>query len=281
MNVRATGTKSGDDVWRVIRHARLALGWSQRELGRRSGVPQTAISRLEREGSASLTFGQLRRMTDALGVAVRFTFEAPFLQDRVRQRDRVHARCIAFVGRRMQASGWELATEVEIYGRGSPGWIDVLAFHPRTRTLLVIEIKTEIHDFGQIQRTLAWYESNARRTARSLGWAPDRVCGALVVLATAAVDRRLRDNRDLLVLAFPGRIDALRAFVADPGQVPEWRRTVAVVDPFSRASRWLRAPILDARRAPSPHADYAEVARRLEANSAVHRRAAVRAISRG
>ncbi len=49
-----------------------------------------------------------------------------------------------------------------------------MAFDPRTRTLAVIEIKTQLDDLGQIERTLAWYEREAWAAARRLGWRPPR-----------------------------------------------------------------------------------------------------------
>jgi hypothetical protein len=79
----------------------------------------------------------------------------PFLQDRERQRDAAHARCVSFVRERLRREGWLTATEVEI-GRGrARRWIDLLAYHPTQRVLLVVEIKTLIDDLGTIERTLA------------------------------------------------------------------------------------------------------------------------------
>lgn len=144
-----------------------------------------------------------------------------------------------------------VATEVEIRGARGPGWIDVPAFHPGTGRLLVIEIKTEIDDLGRIA------------AARRLGWTPRRTTAALLLLATQASDRRLRENRELVRIGFPADAALLRAVLAgvDPGTAIG--RGVAMIDPLSRSSSWLRGAVLDGRRAGSPHADYAAVARRL------------------
>jgi transcriptional regulator with XRE-family HTH domain len=241
----------------------LALDWSQRELSRRSDVPQTAISRLFRGRLDAVDLSQLMLIGTAAGARLHLVVDAPFLADRHRQRDRVHARCIGFVATRLRLAGWTVATEVEIRGARGPGWIDVLALHPGTGRLLVIEIKTEIDDLGRIQRTLGWYEREARAAARRLGWTPRRTTAALLLLATQASDRRLRENRELVRIGFPADAALLRAVLAgvDPGTAIG--RGVAMIDPLSRSSSWLRGTVLDGRRAGSPHADYAAVARRL------------------
>ena len=242
----------------------MTLEWSQDELSRRSGLAQSAISRLERGIHSGLDLDELDRLAAALGGRFRLGFDAPFLADRARQRDRVHARCIAFVARRLERAGWLILTEVEIVGSAGPGWIDVLAFHPASATLLVIEIKTEIHDLGRIQRTLDWYEHAAWPAARRFGWRPRRSLGALLVLETAAVDAALRENRELLTRTFAGTAADLSVLVGGRASGPPGpRRSVAAFDPSSRRAAWLRPTKLDGRRTPPAYLDYADAARRL------------------
>lgn len=52
---------------RQLRRARLARGWAQRELERRSGVDQTTISRLENGRLASLRLLKIAALIHALG----------------------------------------------------------------------------------------------------------------------------------------------------------------------------------------------------------------------
>ena len=47
--------------------------------------------------------------------------------------------------------------------------MDLLAWHPATGLLLVIEVKTELHDLGANERQLNWYEREAWAAARRLG----------------------------------------------------------------------------------------------------------------
>ena len=51
-----------------LEELREARGLSQAELARRSGVPQSTISRIEAGETGSITLGNLERLADALGV---------------------------------------------------------------------------------------------------------------------------------------------------------------------------------------------------------------------
>lgn len=249
---------------RLIGDGRRALGLSQRDLSRRTGIPQSVISRFERGQACGIDLTRLEQLATALGGRVGLTFDAPFLADRVRQRDRVHAWCVGFVARRLRSAGWQVETEVEIEGAAGPGWIDVLAFHPESRWLLVIEVKTEIQDFGRIQRTLAWYEARAPKAARARGWAVDRTHACLLVLATEAVDLALSANRALAAAAFPARARNVAALVMNPGAAARpIGRSLAMIDPFGRRRDWVRPTRLDGRSTKAPHRDYASVVRRL------------------
>lgn len=251
----------GTEVGRLVRTARVTIGWTQQELGARAHVPQSLISRLERGVHSGVDFDDLERIAKALGGRFRVELRAPFLDDRARQRDRVHARCVGYVVRRLRLAGWVVASEVEIVGAAGPGWIDVLAWNPDSGAVLVIEVKTEIHDFGRIQRTLAWYERNAWATGRRLGWAPRRVVGALILLDTAVVADALRANRALATAAFPARARDLTTWIGDSTKGLD--RTLAVIDPLSRRRSWIRTTALDGRRSKPAYLDYSEIARRL------------------
>ncbi len=52
-----------------LKEARQRVGWSQTELGKRSGVHAMAISRLERGDKKDVTGVTLRKLSIALGVS--------------------------------------------------------------------------------------------------------------------------------------------------------------------------------------------------------------------
>ena len=244
-------------VARTVRDARRTLGWTQLELGRRSKVSRQMVGLVE-SGGVSPSFEVTASLFDALGIEANLVVRIPFLADRQAQRDPVHARCSAYVQRRLESRGWLVRREIEVVHGRSHGWIDLLAFDPRTRTLLVIEIKTQLDDLGRIERTLAWYERDAWAAARRLGWRPRRAAGWVLLLATTACDDRIRDNRDAVASAFPSRASDMLVWLMRDGDTEPHRRAIALIDPSSRRRDWLLRCPVDGRRTPAPYRDYAD-----------------------
>lgn len=252
---------SRETVGTAIASIRDVLGWTQGELAGRVGQTQGWISRVENGRFEDLTFTTAERLLGAMGARLVVSVDAPYLGDRQRQRDPAHSRMSAHVATRLARDGWKVATEIEVGGDRSRGWIDILAYHPATGMLLVIELKTEIRDLGAIQRSLGWYEREAWQAARRLGWRPRQIIGCLLLLATEANDIRSAANRDVLDVEFRWRAPDLSAIIA--GDIPPGgsSRCVAMVDPRSRRRTWVRPLRLDGRRARSPYQDYADFMR--------------------
>lgn len=245
----------------VVRTERRAIGWTQRELARRSGVPQSRISLIERRLARTVRSDEVDRLLTVLGVEYWLGARGPAHLD-LRPSDLLHAKCSAYADRRLRAAGWQVAREVEIGGPRSRGWIDLLAYHPARRLLLIIEVKTELLDLGAIERTIGWYEREAIVAARRRGWTPGRVASVLLILDSVANDGAIRTAPDLLARAFPGRATGFRAVLA--GDEPaDGARFLAVIDPRSRSSTWARSSRIDGRRSAPAFQDYADALRRL------------------
>lgn len=259
------GDRAGDrfQIGAAVKSLRTAIGWSQQTLATRAGVSQSLVSLVERGRIADLTFGTASALLEAMGGRLIVRVDAPYLGDRVRQRDPAHARMSAHVVRRMRAAGWVVATEVEVGGDRSRGWIDALAFHPESGTLLIIELKTEIHDLGQIERNLGWYEREAFAAARRLGWRPRRAIGCLLLLASRANDDRAASNRASIDDGFRIRARELGAIIGGESIPAPRTRVIAMLDPASRRRAWCRPLWIDGRRTPAPYADYADFLRAL------------------
>ena len=252
----------GPQLADIVRDARRLVGWTQRELADRSGTSQATIWRIEAAKSRNLDLTLVDRVLTALGIRAALELDGRHLADRRRQGDGLHARLNGYLARRLVRASWLTATEVRI-GAQPRGWIDLLAFRPSDRSLLVDETKTQVDDLGGLQRSLAFYEREAPGAARRLGWEP-RCCRVMaVVLDTDAVARRLRDARDLEGLAFPAPVADLAAWIDDPRSPAPTGWAIATADPASRGTTWLRPVMLGSRRRLPPYANYADAVARL------------------
>lgn len=251
---------------RLCRDTRPMLDISQRELAAAVGVSHAHIAAIE-AGRVNPSLDLVDRIGIALGLDLTLVARPVLALEPPRQRDLVHARCSGYADRRLRAAGWDVRREVEVVQGRSHGWIDLLAFDPRSGTLIIIEVKTRIDDLGAIERQLAWYERSAERAAIHIGWRPRRVMSWLLLLASDEVESVVLGNREALASAFPMRAVAMRAVAARPVVQGESDRDpgrgLALIDPVSRRRDWLLATRSEGRRTSAPYRDYAEAAHHL------------------
>jgi transcriptional regulator with XRE-family HTH domain len=247
------------ELGRLCRETRIELDITQSELAASAGIDRGHLARIE-TGRANPSLDVVERVIDALGLVIGISATRPIVIGRPAGGDLVHARCSAYVDRRMRAAGWLVAREVEVVHGRSHGWIDLLAFDPRTGTIVIIEIKTEVDDLGAVERQLGWYERDAMRLAASIGWSARRQASWLLLLASDAIDASLAANRAAFDLAFPVRAASILTTVA--GGRPGLGRGMAQIDPASRRRQWLIRTRLDGRRGASPYRDYRAAATR-------------------
>lgn len=229
------------------------------------------VCAVETERVRDLTFRTADRLLAAMGARLVIGVDAPYLADRQRQVEPAHARCSAHVEARLRRQGWETRREVEVGGDRSRGWIDVVAYHRAQKVLLVIEIKTEIRDFGAVERALGWYEREAQSVAHRVGWRPESTRGCLLLLATQSSDARAAADREPFDVGFPVRARELAGLVGGTWAPIRDGRAVAMIDPRSRRHEWLRSLRIDGRRSPAPYLDYADFMRALGPTSVTAR----------
>jgi transcriptional regulator with XRE-family HTH domain len=255
----------------LVRDGRVRLSMTAIELAERAHVSRQMVGDIER-AETNPTLGTLERVFAALNMEVDLMSRAPqvMLGDSPKQRDSAHAIMSGYVQRRLEADGWEVHREVRIDSGRYHGWIDLVAFHADSATLLIVEIKTIIDDLGGIERSMDWYVREVpSRVLKAFGWRPKRFVPWLLVLATDQVETQLRTNRDAIDAAFPTRAVEMAASLTDSGRVSEVigvaPRGVALIDPRSPRRVWLIRSRLDGRRSGSPYQNYADFMRKREA----------------
>ena len=121
------------------------------------------------------------------------------------------------VARRLQRlAGWVSAPEVSFSVRGERGVIDLLARHPGSGALLVIELKTEIVDVQETIGTLDRKRRLAKLIARERGWTAAHVSAWLIVADSRSNRRRLARHRAVLRAAYPMDGRSIREWLATP-----------------------------------------------------------------
>ena len=199
--------------FRALRHR---LGWRQRDAGAAAGLSQDLVSLVENGRIADVSVRALRRVAGALGgeLRIELLFHGAELD---RLLDEGHAAIVEAVLRRLEGLGWEVRPEVSFAVFGERGSIDLIAWHAATRTLLVVEVKTEL---ASVEETLRRHDVKARLAARVVqerfGWEPVRVARLLVLPDGSTPRRQVARHDAVLRTAYPLRGRALRAWLTTP-----------------------------------------------------------------
>jgi transcriptional regulator with XRE-family HTH domain len=203
-------------IGRRFRALRQRLGWRQADLGARAGVAQDTVSRVERGRFGAMPIGRLRAVARALDAEVVLSLRWRG-GDLDRLVDEGHAALVGHVIRWLTALGWEVQPEVTFAVYAERGSIDVLAWNRASRTLLVIEVKTEL---VSVEETLRRHDVKVRLAARiaaeRFGWQPIAVGRLLVLPDTSVARRRVARHESVLTGAYPARQETVRRWLRAP-----------------------------------------------------------------
>lgn len=192
------------------------MAWRQADLGARAGVAQDTVSRIERGRLESMPIGRLRAVARALDADLILTVRWRG-GDLDRLLDEGHATLVGHVTQLLTALGWEVKPEVTFAVYAERGSIDVLAWHAASRTLLVVEVKTEL---VSVEETLRRHDVKVRLAARiageRFGWQPFVVGRLLVLPDTSVARRRVARHGPVLMRAYPARSSTVRRWLRSP-----------------------------------------------------------------
>lgn len=216
----STATMRSVDMTRFgadVRLLRLRKRWSQRRLAEAANVKRWVIVAVEAGRGDQVRVESLAAIVVALGgrISLRVLYQGEALD---RLRDQRHAALVEAIVRRLRAAGWDVATEVSFSIYGERGSIDVLAVHPGTGSLLVIEVKSVVPDVGGMLMTLDRKVRLARDIAtRQLGWRVTSVSKLLVLPEDRTVRRRVAEHAETFAVALPARNVAVKQWLGRPG----------------------------------------------------------------
>jgi transcriptional regulator with XRE-family HTH domain len=203
-----------------VRAIRLRLGWRQSDVAEKAGVSRYTVLRVEHGRLESLPLAVVRNVLRALEIDLDLV---PRWRggDLDRVADEGHALLAGAMAAQLVAAGWMVQAEVSFSVYGERGSIDLLAWHPPTRTLLVIEIKTSLNS---VEATLRRQDVKVRLAARiakeRFGWEARATASALVLPDTATSRRRVERHAGVLGRAFTLRGREARAWLRQPEGAP-------------------------------------------------------------
>jgi transcriptional regulator with XRE-family HTH domain len=202
----------------VVRALRIRRGWNQEDLARVARVSPSTISRVERGRIDRMDVAVLRRVFTGLDARIDLV---PRWHggDLDRLVDARHAGMVETLVRRLSSlPEWVVHPEVTFSIFGERGSIDIIAWHPRLRALLIIEVKSAIGDVGGLVRQVDRYRRLAREVARERGWLPSSVAVWVVVADGRTARRRLAEHHSTLRSAFPADGHTMERWLHAPGE---------------------------------------------------------------
>jgi transcriptional regulator with XRE-family HTH domain len=181
---------NAERLGRLARILRVRQRLTQVALAARAGVSRRAVSMLETGRARELRLGTTEAVLSALGARVdlRVLWNGPELD---RMLDEAHATLAGVVKRRLERWGWLVRVEVSYNHFGERGRIDLLALHPGTGILVVIEVKTQLVDVQQLLGSMDQKVRLAPEIGRRFGWDVRAVVPAIVFLEDRTTRYRL------------------------------------------------------------------------------------------
>lgn len=231
---------------RLLRELRIRLDWPQSEVAERAGISRSAYSEIERGHLDHVPLAKLRKVAAIL--EVRLILEPRWRGAAI---DRIvssrHANMAERVTRLLIDAGWEVRPEVAFNHFGERGVVDLVAWHAPTRTLLLVEIKTELADVTDLLMVTSRRARLAASIAEPFGWRPARTAQWVVVARSRTNERRVAEHRAMLRASFPDDGRVVRGWTRAPA------RPLAALwflpDSSSISTRRASAPRLRVRRA--------------------------------
>jgi hypothetical protein len=159
--------------------------------------------RIEQGRLASVPLGKLRAVAAALDARVDaiVRWQGGDLSRLVSAR---HARMHELIARYFRdLPNWIVEPEVSFSIYGERGIIDVLAWHPISRILLVIELKTEVVDLNEMLGTLDRKRRLAATIAEERKWDAVAVCTWVVVADSRSNRRTIAEHATVLRAKLP------------------------------------------------------------------------------
>lgn len=203
-------------VGAAIRAIRLRRGWRQKDIAAAAGVHRSMVSRIERGHLDEHALAALRSVAGTLDIRIDIVprWRGGELERLLNSRhSELHEQLATWF---RDLPDWVAAPEVSFSIFGERGVIDILAWHPGRRALLVIELKTDIVDVNDLMGSVDRKRRLAAQIARDRGWDPATVSCWVVVAESSTNRRRVDSHAAVLRAVFPVDGRRMRHWLSQP-----------------------------------------------------------------
>jgi transcriptional regulator with XRE-family HTH domain len=202
-------------IGRSLRALRLRRSLRQDDVAGTAGLSRSQYARIERGEFRGVPLEDVEAACRALGadLDVRVRWHGEGLD---RLLDAAHAELVDASVARLQALGWETAVEITFNHFGERGSIDVVGWHPVSRSILIVEVKSVVPDS---QAMLSAHDRKVRLAdivAADRGWRPAFVGKLLVIAEATTARRRVAELRNIFDSTYPDRAAEVRAWLRAP-----------------------------------------------------------------
>lgn len=201
---------------KVHRALRKRLSLTQRDVGRAAHVDRNKISEMENGELSRMTVPELERCFGSMDARIDFRAEwNGAALDRLL--DEGHASLAGSLIGELRRLGWVVQVEVSFSIGRERGWIDILAWHNASRTLLIVEIKTELASVEGLLRPLdVKVRLGPRLAPQRFGWDPMFVAKIVVLPEDRTARRTVARHAAMLDAVLPARNREVRRWLANP-----------------------------------------------------------------
>ncbi|MEX1170309.1 MAG: helix-turn-helix domain-containing protein [Chloroflexota bacterium] len=204
-------------VGNALRVIRVRKRLRQKDVATLARVSPTILARIEHGRLTNVSLGSIRRVAQALDarVDVFVRWQGGDLGRLINARHSAMHEVMAQTFAVLEE--WLAEPEVSFSIYGERGVIDILAWHAKTRALLVIELKTQLVDVNELMGSVDRKRRLAAEISRQRGWQPASI-STWVVLADGRTNRRsLASHATVLRTKFPDDGRRVRGWLHHPG----------------------------------------------------------------
>jgi transcriptional regulator with XRE-family HTH domain len=199
-----------------LRSIRLRSDLTQREVSIAADVPRSVVQAIEHGRLRRVRVGDLTAVAAALDASVDqvLRWRGGDLGRLVNAR---HAALHELLARRFAGlPGWAYEPEVSFSSYGERGVVDALAWHRVSRSLLVVELKTELVDVNELLGTVDRKRRLGPDMVRARGWGPATVSAWVAIADTRTNRRTLARHATVLRAKFQADGHAMAAWLRRP-----------------------------------------------------------------